>query len=451
MPALVQTVSSSNTRNNALASPFCYHLQLPNPATSGNAIVVGFTFQGDPEPSVQDDGGDSYKMAAQYYDSVDNQSIGIAAAFDVKAGARAISLCFSSDPGGYVQPMATEFDNLVDVDGAGSGNSGSGTAPAAGPLAPTTSGDLAYQAAASLSRPQSSLAAGTQANITWNLLGADLLDGWAGQFGIYGSGGAFSPLMSQGASARWITAAALFKTGATGQVPPGLRIVHLLHQNIPYNTGAGGTGNPFTNPVSAQFPCSGDLLVAMIGGGNGVETVSEITDSRGNAWLQAGGTEYIRGDASVQSFYVQTPACSPDLALSIRFGGNTGDYTMLLYDVANANTASPLDKGVAAGGDEQAVGALDTGLTLETTASNEIVFTEVMWDFNTATGLVGGLSDINLFDGESLNGPQPVDENNGWGHVIVNSPGNVDFKWDVLSDSTAVRNWTANAVAFKGR
>src|SRR5512146_1984870 len=311
MPALVQSVSSSNTRGNSFAAPFCYHFQLPNPATPGNAIVVGFNYQGAPLPSVQDDAGDTYEIAARYYDSADNQSIGIAAAFNVKAGARAISLCFSSDPGGYVQPMAPGFDNLVGVDGAGSGNSGSGAAVTSAPLAPSASGDLAYQVTASLSRPQSRLCAGTQANIGWILLGADLLDGWAGQFGIYGSGSAVSPVMALGTSARWLTAAALFRAGATGQVPSGLRIVHLLHENIPYHTTAGGTGDPFANPVSAQFPCSGNLLVAMIGGGNGVETASQITDSHDNAWQQVGAAEHVQGDASVQTYYAQGPGCSP--------------------------------------------------------------------------------------------------------------------------------------------
>lgn len=450
MPALVQSVSSSNTRNSPLAAPFCYHFQLPNPATAGNAIVVGFTSQGDPAPSVADDQGDTYQMAARYYDSANDQSIGIAAAFDVKAGARVISLCFSSNPGGGVQPMATEFDNLVGIDGTGSGTGGSGSAVTAAPLAPTAAGDLVYQVTASLSRPQASVTAGAQANVGWNLLSADLLDGWAGQFGIYGSSGALSPVMSLGTPARWVTAAALFRTGAAGQVPSGLRIVHLLHENIPYHTAAGGTGDPFANPVSAQFPCSGNLLVAMIGGGNGVETASEITDSHDNPWQEVGAAEHIQGDASVQTFYAASPNCSSGLALSVTFGGNAGDYTMLLYDLASA-APSPLDTSVAGGGDYQTAGTLDTGLVLTPTTSDEIVFAEVMWDWNTATGLVGGLSDTNLFDGESVSGPEPVDENNGWGHVMVNGPGSIDFKWQVLSDSIAVGNWTASAVAFKGQ
>ncbi|MGB2591015.1 MAG: LamG-like jellyroll fold domain-containing protein, partial [Candidatus Acidiferrum sp.] len=37
--ALVQHVSSSNTRNNSFSSPYCYHFQLPNFTTAGNAVV----------------------------------------------------------------------------------------------------------------------------------------------------------------------------------------------------------------------------------------------------------------------------------------------------------------------------------------------------------------------------------------------------------------------------
>ncbi|HET7208804.1 MAG TPA: LamG-like jellyroll fold domain-containing protein, partial [Terriglobales bacterium] len=59
-PDLVQHVSSSNTRgggsvNNTFTSPYCYHFQLPNSTTAGNAVVVGFTFNSNPTPRVSDD------------------------------------------------------------------------------------------------------------------------------------------------------------------------------------------------------------------------------------------------------------------------------------------------------------------------------------------------------------------------------------------------------------
>ncbi|MGB8721526.1 MAG: hypothetical protein WCD15_02040, partial [Terriglobales bacterium] len=103
-PTLVQHVSSSNTRSNDFSSPYCYHYQLPDFTTAGNSVVVGFTFNGKPTPTVSDDQGNSYSLQVNYYDSAHTQSIAIATAFNIVAGARVISVCFSSDPGGYVQP-----------------------------------------------------------------------------------------------------------------------------------------------------------------------------------------------------------------------------------------------------------------------------------------------------------------------------------------------------------
>ena len=142
----------------------------------------------------------------------------------------------------------------------------------AGNLRPTVSGDLAYQIVFSLSVNQSSFTAGSQENIGWNLLSADLMDGWAGQYGVYGSASAINPTMSMGTSQNWVTAAILLQEGNAGSVPSGMRIVHLVHENIPYHTAAGGTGTPFPNPVPLQFPSSGNLLVAMIGGGTNEPT-----------------------------------------------------------------------------------------------------------------------------------------------------------------------------------
>jgi hypothetical protein len=243
-------------------------------------------------------------------------SVGIAAAFNVAAEARVISLFFSSDPGGFVQPMASEFDNVIGIDGPGTGNHGTGTSVTAGSLTPTMSGDLVYQVVSSLSRNQSSFTAGTQGNIAWNLLSADLMDGWAGQYGVYNSTSAVNPALTMGTSQKWASGAILLKTGTPGGVPSGMRIVHLIHENIPVNTSAGVTGNPFANLTSLQFPSSGNLLVAMIGGGNAC-TVTSITDTNQNTWTQAGATQIqAAGNDTVEAYYAGN-AISGNLGLTV--------------------------------------------------------------------------------------------------------------------------------------
>jgi hypothetical protein len=349
-----------------------------------------------------------------------------------------------------VQPTATELTNIIGADGAGSGSSGFGTAVSAGQLHPSGEGDLIYQVAASLSWSQSGFIAGTQPGIGWNLLSADLLDGWAAQYGIDVSGGVVNPQMSLGRSDKWVSAAVLLKRGVAGGIPGGLRVVHLLHENIPYHPQAGGGYRPFPNPLSVQFPCSGNLLVAMIGGGNNPQPATVITDSKHNFWRQAGRT-YVESDDTVQAFYAGGDArCSSELSLAALFIGGAGDYTLFLYDVAGA-AAEPLDVSVGGGGNYGAPGAFTMPFTLTPATAHEIVFAQIMWDYNTGAGLSNGLFDANRFSGENLDGPEPVDENNGWGHFITTSTRPVRFTWQVLQpDSDPIRYWAAMAVAFKG-
>jgi fibronectin type 3 domain-containing protein len=447
---LVQHVSSSNTRDNDFGSPYCYYFQLPNYTTAGNAVVVGFTFQNNPTPSVSDDQGNSYSLQVNYFDSADSQSIGIATALNVVAGARVISLCFSSDPGGYVQPMASEFANVVAVDGSGIATHGSGTAVSPGSLTPSASGDLAYQVVYSLSTNQSSFTAGSQSNISWNLLSADLMDGWAAQFGQYNSTSSLAPSLSMGRSEKWLSAAILLQSGTSGAVPSGMRIVHLVHENIPEHTSSGGTGNPFPNPLPLQLPSSGNLLVAMMGGGNNSCTITSITDTNSNTWSQIGATEVIAGNDTVQAFYAGNAASSTNLALTVNWSATDGDFTILFYDVAGA-ASSPLDTSAGGTGYQQNASNLTLPFTVTPSEAGELILADTVWDYNTGDGMLpsGSLDDTNLFSGESQSGPEPVDENNNWGHLISTGTGSIDITWEVMYSGLPVNDWAGMAVAFK--
>jgi hypothetical protein len=452
---LVQHVSSSNTRggsgvNNTFTSPYCYHFQLPNYTTAGNAVVVGFTFNGSATPSVHDDKGNAYSVRVNYFDSTDTQSIGIATAFNIVAGARLVSVCFSADPGGYTQPMATEFANVVGIDGSGSGTQGSGTSVAAGSLTPSTSGDLVYQVAFSLSVNQSSFTAGSQSNISWSLLSADILDGWAAQYGTYNSTSAINPTFTMGTSQKWLSAAVLLKTGTSGGVPSGMRIVHLVHENIPYHANAGGSGSPFPNPTTVQFPSSGNLLVAMIGGGYLACTVTGVSDNSGNAWAQAGATQIQANNDVTQAFYAGSANTSGNLRMTVSWSATDGDFTFFLYDVTGA-AASPLDTTGGATGSQSTAGNLTMPFTITPAEAGELIFTEVIWDYNTGAGLAGSgwLFDTNTFDGEDQSGPEPIDQNNGWGHYVTTGTSPVSITWQPQYAGLATGNWSNAAVAFK--
>ena len=462
-PTLVQHVSGSNTRDNALGSPYCYTQILPNPTTAGNAVIVGFTFNGSNvplTPTVTDDKNNSYTIE-EIFDGATNgatsaQSIGLAAAFNVTAGARVISVCFPSTPGfggAYLAVMASEFSNVVGIDGSGTGVSSSGTSVAAGNLTPSVADDLIYQITFSDSDNQSSFTAGSQSNITWNLLSADLKDGLAAQYGVYTSLATISPTMSMGTSQSFVSAAVLFTTGTAGSVPTGMRIVHLQHESI---CGVATCGSTFPNPLSLQFPSTGNLLVALSGGGNPACTMSSMTDSSSNSWVQAGSTYQYSGGGgmdTVQIFYAGDAITSTGLNLTVNFSNGSCDWSILLYDVANA-AASPLDTTNGGTGNQgPTTGTLTVPYTITPAQSGELIFTDIIWDYNTAVGLSSdrGTSyfDANMFSGEPTNGPEPVDQNNGWGHAVSTSTSAITFTWDQLINSRDSGPFASMAAAFK--
>jgi hypothetical protein len=449
VPALVQHVSGSSNRGNSISSPFCYHIQLPGGTTAGNAVIVGFTFNSNVPAHVTDDKSNSYSIEVNFYDAAHTQSIVIAAAFNVAAGARQINVCFASDPGGFVQPTVSEFANVTGLDAVSPGLSGSGTAITAGNVTPTVTGDLAYTIVNALStnQDQSSFTPGSQAGLTWQLASADLMDGFAAQYGVYNSTSAIDPAMTMGTSKSWIAVAALFKSGSAGSVPSGMRIVHLDHENIPTKTLAGGNGTSFPNPLLVQFPCSGNLEVITVGGGNPPAQVSSISDSNNNTW-QLAGSYAITNDPVTGIFYAPSATCSGTQKLTVRWTANTGDQTILYYDVFGAS-ASPLDATMNGTGGQSSAGNLTVFSITPTTSSRELIFCSMPVQFNTVTGLVNGLNDANMFDGESLSGPEPVDENNGWGHFVTSSASAVNVTWTFQSSTQAANGWAAVAAAFK--
>jgi hypothetical protein len=452
VPVVVQHVSGSSTRNSGLGTPPCYYQQLANPATAGNAIAVEMTWQGSAIPSATDDAGDGYVVAASFYDATDNQSLGILLATHVVAGARAISACFNVDPGADVQVAATELAGIVGVDATGDGANGMGTTTTAGTLSPSVGGDYVLGVAWSASLAQTNFAPGGAPGFAGELLSADLMDGFAVQGGVYYGTAPIGAPLYMGTAQPWAAAGVTLKAGLAGSVPSGMRIVHLEHENVPYHTGANGghPSTPFPNPLTIQWPSSGDLLVAMISGGNQPETVTSIVDSRDNAWVEPCPTQISANDPTTMGWYAGGASTDTNLQITLSWTGATGDYTLMLYDVAGAKLTTPLDACAGGTGDQTSTsGALTLPFTLTTTAPGDLVFAETPWQFNTCTGMTGGLFDANRFPGESLNGPEPVDENNCWGHVVVANPGTVGVTWTQRSTNTAAANWAASMMAFK--
>lgn len=173
-----------------------------------------------------------------------------------------------------------------------------------------------------------------------------------------------------------------------------------------------------------------------------------MIDTNLNTWAQAGLTQVIANNDTVQAYYAGNATSSGNLGLTLNWTAGLGDFTIFFYDVAG-DASSPLNTTTGSAGTQSTTGNLTMPFTITPTTPNEIVFAEVIWDTNTGTGLLGQLFDTNTFSGESLSGPEPVDENNGWGHVVTTSPQPIVFTWSVLSPTMLVGNWAGMSAAFK--
>jgi hypothetical protein len=453
-PILVQHVSGSNIRGNTPNSPYCYYQILPNPTTAGNAVVIGVTFDGSGTPTISDDQNDSYTIEENFFGSQYSQSVLLAAAPGVAAGARTVSVCFSSGHL-YMAVMASEFSNVTGIDGSGVGAElSSTTSISAGSKTPSVQGDLVYQMTFLPGLPSGvEITAGSQNSIAWNLLSADLQDASSAQYGVYNSTAALNPTMILGSSKSAETAAIFLKVGNAGSVPTGMRIVHLEHEGF---CGVATCGSAFTNPAKLQFPSSGNLIVALAGGGNPVCSMSGISDTSGNSWAQAGSTYTYPGGGydTVQTYYAGNASASGSLGLTVQWTNSNCDWDILFYDITGA-ASSPLDTVSGGTGNQNSMigGTLTVPYTLTPGNSGELVFTNNVIDYNTASGLISSVGtpyfDANIYSGEPISGPEPLDQNNGWGHAVSTSASAITFTWHFQNASLAVGPYASMAAAFK--
>jgi len=468
-PILVQRSSGSNTFSPQLANtPTVYYALLPDGSQAGNTIAVAFQYDNtySPTPTVTDDQGNAYQIACTETDTTYGRVIGWAYASNVTAGTRAITLFLAAS--NAVSDIAVhlfEMANVGAVDGCG-GNFGVSTSVTASSITPSAAGDIILQAMAKDDADTSStISAGSQSNITWQLATADLQDhGAMGvQWGVYSSTSALTPTMTtSGASNNsFVSAAIAFKAAAAGSdLPSGqIRIRGILHFSS-WSTGhcySGDCGPGYSNPTTVAAPSYGNLLVMADNGSTNSGTtkvVSAISDNLGNTWTavpSAVNTE-DGSHSNVDEFWYCSPCTTgPNLVLTvIQTDGSSRDHTLNIYDITGAASSAFDTYGGNTGGQWSYASSLSTASVTPSTA-NGLVFFVYDNGNNTVTGMTSGqLVDSEWYNDESNDGPENVDENNGWGHYYNpnTSPVTGVFTFG-LHATDAQGYWAASAAAFK--
>lgn len=472
-PTLVQHATCPDSRNtgNAQSSNPVYTCPLPEPAQAGNTIIVGVKSYNTGSFSVSDDKSNSY--GSPKVSVVDNNSayVAIYVATNVAAGTRMISFNQTSANADFAEMTVSEFYNItaVDVSHCNGWNSGSSPTITAGNFTPTVSGDLIWQyavntgAGGSSPNSVSSFAAGSQPAVAWQLLGTSLHDGNAVQAGVYNTTTAFNPSFTSGSSEDWTSCAVALKPGTAGAAPSSaFRIIHMLHEQV-CAAGAGRCPSPSGSSVSIQFPSSGNLVV--LADTSGATPISSITSTPTNTWASTGAMAGSAGNtAGSQIYYAANATPSNSLMLTVNLSGSVADSTMMMYDVIGAAT-SPFDADSCPSGaySNASCGANQTSeassfatcsscLTPAGVAGGqELVVGAANWNWGTATAVAttpsGGLFDAATYTGNSVNGPEYVDQNGGWFHLYTAATTPITYTYK-MSLSQAEGWWAGRVAAF---
>lgn len=430
VPTLVQMTTASNILTNVLGTTVnscptkAYCFSLPNNTQSGNAIIGCVTYSESPSATitVSDDKSNTYSIVDTADDTTNTKKVAMFVALNVASATRAITIT-SNVASAQVGVMASEFSNVatssaVDVHNVGTSGSGSSTMATSAIVPAAQTGELLFQCGRRTQTKAGTFTAGSQSNITWQLVTADNFDGLVSQWGIYSSSASISPQLTMGSNSGYATVSAGFKTATSGAArPAGMQVVSVTHFNYIDGDLTGST-------LTEQAPSIGNLIVVSSGwGGTPAGCLpTSITDTGSNSYSHLGNLGSTAGGRS-DIFYAVNATPSNALTLTVNYasGGSSCNANMLVYDIIGAAT-SPF---------VQAMGFSDTN---EPDASTYTLFDAPIspgvdsgisiWNHTQATSTTQTMSspcttvDIITGGGETIDGGADFwpDENQGWGH-----------------------------------
>jgi hypothetical protein len=257
-----------------------------------------------------------------------------------------------------------------------------------------------------------------------------------------GTGSAINPTITQ-TSHKFASCAAGFTAAVVGTAPSNTyRPLRVAHAEMPASS---------ANPYVIQVPVAGSLaVIAYHSGGN---TITGVTDSASNTWTCR--SAHTNGANSSQICYAPVTTPSNTLAISVTRSAATTDATLMTFDLTGSATSSPFDAdgGSLTGNQGSITGSLTTcSSCLTPAAAGEMVIGTSGWDFCTATAVSapsGAVFQSATFTGNSLDGPQSVDQNNLWFYFVTTGTGALSMTSTMSCASTAEGNWAASIAAFK--
>jgi hypothetical protein len=126
----------------------------------------------------------------------------------------------------------------------------------------------------------------------------------------------------------------------------------------------------------------------------------------------------------------------------------------MIYDFTGAATSPfDVDSGGQSGDASNIVKTLTTcSNCLTPTVANDVILGNFGQEWCTATAIdtpSGALFDAATDNGNSINGPQLVDQNNGWFHYYDPGLSELSATWAESCGDTAESHWSGRLAAFK--
>lgn len=447
-----------------------YCTQLPDPTLASNGIIVFYTYKAASgntanTPTIFDCTTAGCTTTVDTFthcgtdgnDATNDTYVGCYYTLTATTGSRNITCQWSAAVTQAACAPASFYNvNAVDVYASNSGTTT--TALTSGSVTTTASNDLVFAFfvgtnCGSCTTVRSNIGnwtLGSQAGITWVGDLADRRDLAAVEHGVKTAAGAINPQITAGTSTAFVGLTMSFKSGTHGTAPTGMYIDHL------YTVNSCVVGGPLTctgtGSLLYQFPVAGNLAVAQNLAGQQLPT--GMSDATNGTWKSCGPVNQIGGSpvqANTSTFFV--PNVSPGLFNTTITTTGTGDIgPTIFYDIVGAATAQDCNRAAPQG----YITATSTSFTAMAayapSASAGITLMTTAVALNTGIGCSapsGCNFDLNTFGGESVSGPEPVDQNNmGGGHLNFVSNAAIATTWTMTNATPAITYEATDIASF---
>ena len=453
-PTLIQQADGDTSDVHQSVS--VYMLPLPQPSLTGNLLIVAATWNTDTITGVLSDnlGTNTWTAGPIVKDTTKVTTAEAWYCSNCNPGTRVFTLTLSSATT-YVKMVAAEYSGIASS-GALDGSSGIFTASSTtlqpGSFTTTHNGDLIWQWAVCDSGCTTGSSGKFTAQSGLSLVAADTLgvDLQAVQSGIQATAGAIDPTITSPLSFGYISIGMAFETATAGTIPSGIRILSMGHRS---------TSDETASSRVFQFPCRGTALALAFtsGAGSPMRSISAISDSNGNTWVQPSGSPFVDSENNdvVALWYSLGVNCNADETLTLTMtgtnsGGNGENYMM--HDLSGI---ASFDKLVTLGGDQTATGPF-TGVTITPATANGLVLSNASIYYNSATGVSSTVGTAYYLPtvgtcGTGWSVSMHADENNGWGVVFNQSTSAMTFSWNQDNCiETGVHSYATLAASFNG-